>query len=320
VIPVLNDVAGIRKCIDSILRQSVTVSEIIALDSGSTDGTLDVLESYPIVRVVHIAPGEFNHGSTRSVGAREATGELILFTVQDASAASDRWIERLLEGFVRDDVAAVCGRQIVPPAREANPLDWYRPLNSPETRIVQFKDAAEFDALAPADKLDACGWDNVTAMYRHSVLKRIPFRPAVYGEDALWARDALRAGFALVYNDAAQVCHFHRENPEFTFRRSILVSCLRYRAFGFRHEPVKIASSIRRILRRIVNERTLTVSERLNWITYNLRNVIAQRSALAAFDRALAGGDSAVDALCMQYSDRPPSPIRVSPTSTGIAQ
>lgn len=319
-IPVRNEASGIRDCIESIVSQSVPVHEIVVLDSGSTDGTLEILASYPSVRVVHLPPAEFDHGETRNAGVREATGELVLFTVGDACAAGSTWIASLLQGFVRDDVVAVCGLQIVPAVKTANPMDWHRPLSAPAMKVFQFKDRTEFDALSPADKLHACSWDNVTALYRRNVLQGIPFRRATYGEDALWAKDALLAGHALAYNEAAQVCHFHDESPEFTFRRSVLAYCTRYRAFGYRYGPIRVSTAIGRIARRILSERTLNPVERLRWIRYNVKNVLAQRSALRAFDRALADGDAAIDALWSQYSDRPPIPAKAPPASAGIAQ
>jgi glycosyltransferase involved in cell wall biosynthesis len=43
VIPVRNEAEKIATCIDGILSQTVAVSEIIVVDSGSTDGTLEIL-------------------------------------------------------------------------------------------------------------------------------------------------------------------------------------------------------------------------------------------------------------------------------------
>ena len=47
VIPVRNEVAKIRACISGILRQTLLPREIIVLDSGSTDGTLEALAGFP---------------------------------------------------------------------------------------------------------------------------------------------------------------------------------------------------------------------------------------------------------------------------------
>ena len=44
VIPVKNEAGKIRECIEGILSQSIPVLEIIVVDSGSTDGTIEILQ------------------------------------------------------------------------------------------------------------------------------------------------------------------------------------------------------------------------------------------------------------------------------------
>ncbi|MBA3403194.1 MAG: glycosyltransferase [Gemmatimonadaceae bacterium] len=72
VIPVRNEALNIRSCIEGILGQTVAVDEIVVLDSGSTDGTLDILLDYLKVRILAINSEEFNHGETRNTGVRAA--------------------------------------------------------------------------------------------------------------------------------------------------------------------------------------------------------------------------------------------------------
>ena len=54
IIPVRNEAKRIRQCIEGILKQTVPVQEIIVIDSGSTDGTLEILMEFPEVDVVEI--------------------------------------------------------------------------------------------------------------------------------------------------------------------------------------------------------------------------------------------------------------------------
>jgi cellulose synthase/poly-beta-1,6-N-acetylglucosamine synthase-like glycosyltransferase len=54
VIPVKNGAATIKACLEALLAQTIAKSiEIIAIDSGSTDGTTDIIRQYP-VELVHI--------------------------------------------------------------------------------------------------------------------------------------------------------------------------------------------------------------------------------------------------------------------------
>ena len=308
VIPVKDEALKIRECIDAILMQTIQVAEIIVLDSGSTDGTLEIVSDYPKVRVIMIPPSEFNHGETRNVGVRAATSDWVVLTVGDARAADSQWIEKLLIGVDDEQVIAVCGTQVVPHDADANPIDWYRPVSAPEIKRFQFASAAEFDALPPEKKKEACGWDDVSALYRRDALLRIPFRRTPYGEDALWAKDALRAGHALVYRQDARVFHYHNESADFTFRRTLIALCLRYQNFGHRPSVNGTIVPALRTAARVAREGTLSFSRRMHWIAYNLRNQRAARSAINSFDRAIQNGDQAVSVLCDSCTGELPVP------------
>jgi rhamnosyltransferase len=150
VIPVKNGASWLDACIQGIMSQTLFYkTEIIAIDSGSTDDSLAVLNKYP-VRIYQIAPAEFNHGLTRNYGVELSRGEYVVMTVQDARPADDQWLEKLLKGFsVAENVAGVCGSQIVPHDRDKNPVDWFRPVSTPTINIYRYNTPEDFWALTP---------------------------------------------------------------------------------------------------------------------------------------------------------------------------
>jgi cellulose synthase/poly-beta-1,6-N-acetylglucosamine synthase-like glycosyltransferase len=60
IVPVLNETARIRTCLDSLVNQSEAVAEILVVDGGSTDGTQSMVERYQArdrrVRLVDASP------------------------------------------------------------------------------------------------------------------------------------------------------------------------------------------------------------------------------------------------------------------------
>ena len=46
IIPTFNRKCLLKRCIDSLLAQTYTIDSIVVIDSGSTDGTLEMLNSY----------------------------------------------------------------------------------------------------------------------------------------------------------------------------------------------------------------------------------------------------------------------------------
>lgn len=94
VIPVYNAARTLPRCLDSILAQTMTDYEVICVNDGSTDESLDILKSYasqdPRFTVI-TQPNSYG-GAARNTGMDKATGEYLLFLDAD-----DFFDERLLE-------------------------------------------------------------------------------------------------------------------------------------------------------------------------------------------------------------------------------
>src|SRR5262249_37054305 len=100
---------------DAIYSQkSVGPFEVLVVDSGSTDSTLDIIRRYP-ARIQQIPPETFHHARTRNTVASLAGGEYLVFLSQDAIPASDTWLAALLRNFKDSQVGAVYGRQLPKP-------------------------------------------------------------------------------------------------------------------------------------------------------------------------------------------------------------
>lgn len=80
--------------------------ELVIVDSGSTDQTLEIAHRYN-AKVIEIKPENFSHSYARNLGAEHATGDYLLFTVQDALPSSDTWLHELYTVLIDNEVAAV---------------------------------------------------------------------------------------------------------------------------------------------------------------------------------------------------------------------
>lgn len=311
VIPVKNGKHWIEACIKGIQGQTLAhLTEIIVIDSGSTDGTLELLKDFP-VKLIKIEPGLFNHGLTRNVGVNAAQGEYVVLTVQDARPADEFWLEKLLEGFTDDTVAGVCGSQIVPHETDKNPIDWFRPSMPPTIRKYQIPNNT-FASLDQDYRRAACGWDNVNAMYKRSVLLQIPFEKTIFGEDAIWAKAALEAGYTLVYYSAARVYHYHHESYDFVFKRMIAAYYVQYKQLGL--IPVRKNFSFRRMVSiyktLLFNSPGVSIGKVPYWIQYNENRRKAMIDAYKTFSTALEAGECEVEAIHKKYCNIPPSPLQ----------
>lgn len=83
IIPVYNTEKYIKKCIDSIINQTLKEIEIIILNDGSSDACNDIIENYDDSRIVYINKDNEGISITRNKGIELANGEFITFVDSD---------------------------------------------------------------------------------------------------------------------------------------------------------------------------------------------------------------------------------------------
>lgn len=301
-IPAKNGAATLETCLRGIRQQSLYPRcDIVVIDSGSTDGTVEFLKKQPDVRLYQISPESFNHGLTRNYGVSLARGVYVVMTVQDAEPADGYWLEKMLRHFEDFQVAGVCGQQIVPHHSDKNPHQWFRPIHGPKVQRFQFSCEDEFEKLSAAEKKDACSWDDVNAMYRREVLVRIPFRDAFFSEDAMWAKDALLAGYTLVYDTSARINHYHFQTYDYAYKRMLTQLYFGYKIFGHRRvnsfHPSEYFKMIYRNFRYKVHPK---------WIWHNYQMLRARNRAFNDFYNNLAKGELRLDIFYTKVCDVPP--------------
>ena len=296
VMPVRNGDAWLNETFRTILSQSrFDQTEIIVIDSGSTDQSLSIIEKYP-VRLFTIEHAEFNHGTTRNLGVRNARGEFVVMIVQDAKPIGRQWLEFLLEPFEDDEVMAVCGQQVVPHDADKNPMQWYRPVAGPSVKKYCFSARETFEHLSPVEKRRVCGWDNVNAMYRRDALLKIPFREIDFGEDMQWAKDALESGYCLAHTGFAQVEHYHNNSDSSNYVRQFAEDFQLYKMFGIVPELHGWNGKV--VLKDIkwfLTENEVSLADKWRWLRYNHMLRRSSRHSTQHFLNALARGESALE-------------------------
>jgi glycosyltransferase involved in cell wall biosynthesis len=194
--------------------------EFLAIDSGSTDGTLDILTQwqrrFPVpLRVLQIHPTAFDHGDTRNMLAAESTGDLLVFLTQDAIPTSAQWLKLLIRNFEDPRVGAAYCRNVHRP--DAHLLTRVFSENDPgyaRARREQKLPARDtYATMSPHEKRLLFNLNDVAAAYRRELWERHPFPRTTFGEDVLMARALIEAGYTVVYDDVATVEHSHDYGP-----------------------------------------------------------------------------------------------------------
>ncbi|MFH1176798.1 MAG: glycosyltransferase, partial [Acidobacteriota bacterium] len=240
VIPTFNGVATLSHLLTALERQQTQLAwETVAVDSGSTDGTLALLDGR-VSRVLRVPRAEFDHGLTRNLGIREARGELVVLLVQDAIPASPDWLEQLARPLLEDPaLAGTFARQLPRPDASRltrhNLARWVAAGEEPRTSRVS--GTAAFDALTPLERLELCAFDDVCSCIRRSVWEIHPIPQAAFAEDIDWAREVLLAGHALAFIPAAAVVHSHERSARYELARTRAGHYRLYELLGLRTIP-----------------------------------------------------------------------------------
>ncbi|HEX3820505.1 MAG TPA: glycosyltransferase family A protein [Candidatus Sulfotelmatobacter sp.] len=208
-----NGCDDLERMLPALFSQTVSAPfEVIAVDSGSSDGTLDVLRRFPVC-VRQILPGDFHHARTRNLAASLARGKIVAFLSQDAVPASGDWLAALLANFHDPQVGAVYGRQI---PRHGSSLERQDALNAiyGENRIV--KDPMQRDGLG----YRFYHFSDVNAAIRRDVWETAPFPEDLkVFEDLGIAKHILDGGWKIVYEPKAAVLHSHIHTTLGLFKR-----------------------------------------------------------------------------------------------------
>lgn len=238
VIPAKNAMPGLTQVLESVLTQETPWPfEVIVIDSGSRDGTVEHVASLEGVRLIEIAPESFGHGRTRNMGVAAADAQYVAFLTHDALPADQHWLANLVAAAEQDSgIAGVFGRHIAYETASPftrNDLDRHFEgfLAHP---LVVHRD------LDPQKYENDTGWRQFLHFYsdnnsllRKSVWEKIPYPDVEFAEDQLWARAVIEAGYAKAYAPGATVYHSHDYSPLEQLRRAFDESRNFKKYFGY---------------------------------------------------------------------------------------
>jgi rhamnosyltransferase len=229
--------ATLPAVLDAIAAQETDFPfETLAVDSGSRDGSEELLETR-VDRLVRLPRESFDHGLTRNLAVESSRGPLVVLLVQDAVPASPRWLAELVAPFAADArLAGSFSRQLPPP--EASRLArwslgrWLAAQELPH--VSELSGESALAALPPPARLQACAFDNVCSCVRREVWERIPFRSAAIAEDVAWGREVLLDGYRIAYVPSSAVLHCHDRPARYELGRTYLVHKRLWELFGVR--------------------------------------------------------------------------------------
>jgi rhamnosyltransferase len=171
--------------------------QVVVVDSGSTDGTLDIVRQFP-VQLIEISPEQFTYGYALNLGVANVAAEIVATLSAHSLPADSEWLRELIKPFSRARIAGVYGRQ----------------LPRPNATILELLGMRLTGVLSQTPRvLDRRPlFSNANGAFRRSLWLEHPFDEDIRGaEDIAWVRTMQERGYLIAYQPSAAVFHSHGE-------------------------------------------------------------------------------------------------------------
>jgi len=213
-IPVQNAVRYLDEVLSAVRAQEVDREvEIVIADSGSTDGSREIAERYDAI-VENVDVSDLSPGGTRNKLMELARGEHVAMITQDATPASRRWLQSLLDGFeTAPDVAAVFGPH--EPDMERRFAVWSNGRAIDVQRLDRTPEGVAAYRRFPG-KLTFLS--SVNCCLARWAWEQVPYRDVAHADELL-GRELIEAGYAKVFHPQARVLRSQDDSPAGLFKR-----------------------------------------------------------------------------------------------------
>lgn len=204
IIRAYNEEQHIYRLLTGIMEQNLGEIEIILVDSGSTDNTVEIAKKFP-VQIVKILPEDFSFGRALNLGISKAHHEYIVMASAHVYPVYPDWLERLLAPFENEKIGLAYGKQRGTPATKFSENQVFAKWYPDESQTFQSHPFC----------------NNANSAIRRSLWEKHPYDETISGlEDLEWANWLLLSQrYLLSYVAEAEVIHVHNETPKIVFNR-----------------------------------------------------------------------------------------------------
>ncbi len=188
-----NEMPYARRALAALRTQRRSDWRLYAIDSGSTDGTLEEIEAFGPDELVRIAPEDYEPGPVLNRMVGMAREPIIVFLNADAIPLDDDWLGNLVAPVEAGSVDATMSVQVARP--DADFIVAYDYARAYDPRNIKEENEDFFSAVA--------------CCFKKTLWQAHPFKEKGYSEDLAWARDCRRAGASFRLVTTSRVEHSH---------------------------------------------------------------------------------------------------------------
>lgn len=219
IIPTYNGGKTFGKLLKTLRNQKgLSNLEIIVVDSGSKDETLDLCQEYN-TKLVQIENKDFSHSHARNLGASHATNDILLFMTQDALPSSETWIRKLIDPLLNEKIAAVSAIEQCPDSADlfykclSGLFSNYLRSANPVCSLISVHDGY---SLRQNSSLN-----DTNCAIKRSIFMNFKYQ-LDYAEDLNLGINLIKKGYFLKYIRNNPIIHGHNRNSFYYFKRSFV--------------------------------------------------------------------------------------------------
>jgi rhamnosyltransferase len=200
-----NEAWALRDTLPALRAQDYANWELIVIDSGSTDGSVELVRQANPVHFIQVQPRDYNPSRVMNQGMELSRTPFGIFLNADATPQGSNWLRPLVNALTDPQTAAVFGRQIPRPNCEA---------------VFAF----DYERCFGPNR-ESAGWEHFFSMassgLRKDVWRRRGFLEKMqYSEDDEYTRWCRAEGYRVVYCPESVAMHSHNYTPQQAYRRS----------------------------------------------------------------------------------------------------
>lgn len=200
-----NEGWALRETLPALFAQDYKNWELIVIDSGSTDGSVELIRQAEPAHFVEIRHEDYNPARVMNQGMELARSDFAIFLNADATPQGSGWLRPLVAGLQDPQAAAVFGRQVPRPDCQAVFVHDYERCFGASRESTQ--------------------WDHFFSMVSSGLRKDIWSRRGFlekmqYSEDDEYTRWCRAEGYRIVYIPESAVMHSHNYTPQQAYKRS----------------------------------------------------------------------------------------------------
>jgi rhamnosyltransferase len=201
----LNEGWALRETLPALRAQEYKNWELIVIDSGSTDGSVELIRQARPRHFVQLKREEYNPSRVLNLGMQLSGAEFGIFLNADATPQGSNWLRPLAMALQHNQTAAVLGKQIPRPDCQAVFAHDYERCFGPHRESLR--------------------WDHFFSMVSSGLRKDVWMQRGFlekmqYSEDDEYTRWCRAQGYQVVYVPESVVMHSHNYNPSQAYKRS----------------------------------------------------------------------------------------------------